>query len=174
MKNNCVSVHLGQIHNKRCKQTSKPNYHFWRDPSKSWAPCMPPAPIATKGAGKPPKPLLQPYLDIPLPLPWLVSTVWDQDKNPGLLVPIPGMDSFMWSRVGSAWWQMVEQDRKAGQRAQSPNNSNLFGGVFYHSCILWWNALSEHNFNTFCTLSLISIAMYEFRLDGYLMQIRIA
>lgn len=68
MKNNCVSVQLGQIQNKRCKETKKPNYHFWRDPSKSWALCLPPGPNTTKGAGKPPKPSLGAgALDTPLP-----------------------------------------------------------------------------------------------------------
>ena len=49
---------------------------------------MPPGPNTTKGAGKPPKPLLQPHLDIPLPSPHVrnkLAPPWGVSKHRNLL-----------------------------------------------------------------------------------------
>lgn len=161
-----VSVQLGQIQTKRCIET-KPNYHFWRDLSRKLGTVHAPAPNTTKGAGKLPKPLLQPHLDAlstPHPMErtsllpshlrehqqgnlfvlttpccsraqikpclnflsgiWSISVDWEghsmrpgQEPRPS---DLQSEQELVWSRVGSAWWQMGERDRRLGsQRAES-------------------------------------------------------
>ena len=68
-KNNCVDVQLGQILDKRYKETKKAQLSLLRSleqkqgvTSKSRVLSMPPALNTTRGVGKPPKPHLQPDL----------------------------------------------------------------------------------------------------------------